>query len=258
MEAMSAMRWTGLKVRGVCLGWLLLLTAAVGKASGQGASAIAAPQASLTDELGSLASRAAVIFAGQVISIEHHGGAVEIEFRVEQPVYGTVGASYTLREWAGLWPQGQVRYIVGQRALVFMHAASATGFASPVDGAEGVVPVVVQGADAPELLDVRRLGAAVLRAPGTPLPTEADGAIQLADAVAVIAAALQPASATKPFRFKPPLRLPLPTRAVPVASPSNFPEMSAQTAQPVLAGGAIQALLRAGSTGKPEVSYGSR
>ena len=88
---------------------------------------------------------------------------------MEQAVLGAPGAQYTLREWDGLWPQGQFRYTLGQRALVFLHGNSPAGFGSPVDGAEGVVPVIVRGANAPELLDVRRLSAALLRPVGAPL-----------------------------------------------------------------------------------------
>ncbi len=162
----------------------------------------AVPQATLGRELQSLASRAAVVFSGQVLSIERHGDAVEIAFQVEEPVRGAVAATYTVREWAGLWPPGQWRYTVGERALVFLHPASAAGLASPVDGADGVVPVVVQGADAPALLDVRRLSAAMLRAPGTPLPDETQAAIPLASAVALVTE-----TTTNVFE---PVRLPLP------------------------------------------------
>ncbi|MGI4829034.1 MAG: hypothetical protein ACRYFU_12700 [Janthinobacterium lividum] len=123
-----------------------------------GTTSVASAQTTLTGELQLLASRAAVVFSGQVISIERRGGVVEVSFRVEQAVVGGVGSTFVLREWAGLWPAGQFRYHVGERALVFMHAASAAGFASAVDGQEGIVPVEVQGADAPALLDVRPPG----------------------------------------------------------------------------------------------------
>ena len=169
----------------------------------------ASPQTGLAGEFGSLASRAALIFVGQVIGIERRGGAVEITFQVEQTLLGAPGAQYTLREWAGLWPQGQFRYTVGQRALMFLHGPSAAGFGSPVDGAEGVVPVIVQGANAPELLDIRRLSAALLRVPGTPLATEANGATQLAKALPLIAAGLEQANSGRLPRPEP-VRLPMP------------------------------------------------
>ena len=197
------MRWGWGTRRRLGPGSLLPVFAAGLLASGQAQAAVqtaahaagpVAPADSLTEELQSLATRAAVVFAGQVVSIERRGGVVNVEFRVEQTVLGTTGANLTLREWAGLWPQGQFRYTVGERALVFLHLASAAGFASPVDGADGVVPVVVQGANAPELLDIRRLAAAILRTPGTPLPTEANGAIPLSNAIAVITSAARAAA----------------------------------------------------------------
>jgi hypothetical protein len=33
-------------------------------------------------------------------------GVVEITFAVEDAVRGVSGSTYTLREWAGLWPAG--------------------------------------------------------------------------------------------------------------------------------------------------------
>jgi hypothetical protein len=98
-------------------------------------------------------------------------------------VLGSVGEVYTVREWAGLWAGGQQRYTVGQRAMFFFHAPGAGGLSSPVDGMEGVVPLVPMGASAEPVLDVRRLAARVVRARGAAL--EGDGAASLADAVAV-------------------------------------------------------------------------
>ena len=172
----------------------------------------ASPQTGLAGEFGSLASRAALIFVGQVVRIERRSGAVEIVFQVEQAVLGEPGAQYTLREWSGLWPQGQFRYTVGQRALMFLHGPSAAGFGSPVDGAEGVVPVIVQGADAPELLDIRRLSAALQRAPGTPPASVANGAMQLAAVLPLIAAGVEQAGTTRLPRPEP-IRLPLPVHS---------------------------------------------
>lgn len=215
MEARAAVGWRrfGFVICGVCL--------AAGLAAGSGVRAWAqavAPQTTLTGELQSLASRAATVFAGQVVSIERKGGVVEITFRVDEAVVGQPGAGYTLREWAGLWPPGQFRYTVGERALIFLHAASAAGLGSPVDGAEGVVPILVQGANAPALLDIRRMSSALLRKVGTPLATEANGAIQLSDAVAVITAAhgtgaprpVAPVQFRLPSRGTPPRMKPIP------------------------------------------------
>ncbi len=221
MEAIAAMRWTGLSFRK--LGWSLLLgvvaATATGKAQGVPITEAAyAPQTSLTEELGSLASRAGTIFVGQVISIERRAGVVEVGFSIEQIVVGGAGGSYTLREWAGLWPQGQSRYTLGERALIFLHAPSAAGFASPVDGAEGVLPVIVQGANAPQLLDIRRVAAALLRAPGTPLPTETEGAILLSEATSIVAEMRSTPDVADAYgsirhrQLKAPVRFPVPIR----------------------------------------------
>jgi hypothetical protein len=127
-----------------------------------------------------------VVFAGQVIAIQRHGGVVEIVFRVDTPVLGQAGTTYTLREWAGLWPPGQWRYTVGERAMVFLHGSSQAGLSSAVDGGEGIVPVV-GSADGTRLLDVRRLSTRVLRQVGQPLPDADTSGITLADAVKLVA-----------------------------------------------------------------------
>lgn len=217
----------------------------------------AQPQTSVGDELRSLAVRAAVVFSGQVVSIVRLGGVMEINFRVEQQVLGAVGGTYTLCEWAGLWPPGQFRYTVGQRALVFLHGTSAAGFASPVNGSEGVVPVVVQGANAPALLDVRRLAASIQRIPGTPLPTEAQGAMEMADALQMIQGVLAPASASLPRPVPEPIWKPiwrpLPVRGAPVMAPALLtePNEPVRTGAPMLKGASLQ-------SGRREVLVGSR
>ena len=166
----------------------------------------AAPTTTLTGKLQSMAARAGTIFCGQVVSIEQRHGYVEITFRVDQAVAHAPESTFVLREWSGLWPLGLYRFVVGQRVMLFANPASAGGYSSPVDGAEGVVPLVVQGADAPALLDVRRLAASVLRTPKTPLPTEADGAVQLPDVLALLA------SGTAGRQGEDPVRHPLPVR----------------------------------------------
>lgn len=194
-------------------GWLLLGLCAGPMPGAEAQSGPGAPQTSIAGEIASLASRSACIFVGQVAGIERRAGVVEVTFRVELAVAGDPGASYVLREWAGLWPQGQYRYTVGQRALLFLHDRSPAGLGSPVDGADGVVPVVVQGADAPELLDIRRLASAICRSLGTPLPTAVEGAIQLGDAVAAINAARMHGLVlrTEPVRRRLPFGGPRPT-----------------------------------------------
>lgn len=152
---------------------------------GRSQDVVPQPDASVEAALQNLASRAAVVFVGQVVGIDRQPGVVEIVFRVDRPVSGQVGATYTLREWAGLWPPGQWRYTVGERAMVFLHASSSSGFSSAVDGSEGVVPVVGT-TDGVPLLDIRRLSTRVLRQIGDPLPTGEAGAIALEDALPLV------------------------------------------------------------------------
>lgn len=176
-----------------------------------GVETAAAPDASVEAALGNLASRAATVFVGQVVAIERHAGVVSVVFRVDRQVVGAVGATYTLREWAGMWPPGQWRYSVGERALVFLHAASAAGLSSAVDGGEGVVPVVA-AADGTPLVDVRRLGTRVLRQVGDPLPGATDGAMALNDVVPLIVNGGRPG-------VRRPVRRPLPPSVVTQTGP---------------------------------------
>jgi hypothetical protein len=166
------------------------------------AQAVAEPDASVGAALENLASRAAIVFAGQVTSIQRQGGVVAIVFRVDTPVVGQAGPVYTLREWAGLWPPGQWRYTVGERAMVFLHGSSQAGFSSAVDGGEGVVPLV-RGTDGTPLLNVRRLSTRVLRQVGQPLPDADSGAITLSDAVRLV-------QSWRTVRGREPSRRPLP------------------------------------------------
>lgn len=175
----------GVRVRGWVCGVALL------GAAGVGAVGVAAPQqddralaATVGAELRGLASRAGVVFVGQVTKIEPKDRIVEITFAVEQPVLGVVGGTYVMREWAGRWTGGQQPFQVGQRAMFFLHAANAAGLSSAVDGMMGVVPVVPMGADGQALLDVRWLATRVRRSVGAPVAA-ALGAVALADGVAV-------------------------------------------------------------------------
>ena len=146
------------------------------------------PDGSVGAALRSLASRAGVAFVGRVTGVTHHDGVVEVRFAVEQTVLGESGATYTLREWAGLWADGQPRYQTGQRALFFLHALNAAGLSTPIDGMDGIVPLVPTSADAPPLLDVRRLAARVQRVLGARIASEDDGAVRLSDAAGVVSA----------------------------------------------------------------------
>jgi hypothetical protein len=152
------------------------------------ASSARAQDGSVGAALRSLAARSGMVFVGRATAITPLQGSVEIRFAVEQPVLGVTGATYTLREWAGLWVGGQPRYRLGQRAMFFLHAPSAAGLSTPVDGMEGIVPVVATAANQPLLLDVRRLATRVQRAPGTPLDTAEKGAVALSEAASAVAA----------------------------------------------------------------------
>jgi hypothetical protein len=147
---------------------------------------VPAPDATVGAALRSLASHSGTAYLGQVTHIERTGGVVEIVFRVDQPLLGAPGSTYTLREWAGLWPPGQHRYVAGQRVLIFLHTATGSSLTSPVDGMEGVVPVIPQGTHAAPLLDVRRLDARLQRDRNQPLPSLASSAIAIPDATSLI------------------------------------------------------------------------
>jgi hypothetical protein len=187
-----------LRIRGWVCGGLLLVGAVGGEALAQQRDE-RAPAESVGAELRLLASRADVVFVGQVEKIEVKdgaagelgGGVVEITFSVEQPVLGVVGGSYVMREWAGRWTGGQQRFQVGERAMFFLHAPSAAGLSSAVDGMMGVVPVVPVSSNGQALLDVRWLATRVLRVVGGRLAGIAgatgisEGGIALVDGIAV-------------------------------------------------------------------------
>ena len=196
------------------MAWLLVAALLGCGGFGQAGAQATVSQASVSAELQSLAQAARTIFVGQIVGIQRRGGVVEVTFRVEQPVMGSTGQTFTLREWAGMWPPNVQRYTVGQRVLAFVHGAGGAGLSSPVHGTEGLVPVVVQGADAPRLLDVRRVAASVVRAPGTRLPDTTDGALAL-DAVIGMIAPVQKTAGTilgslpLPVRGRPPWICPM-------------------------------------------------
>jgi hypothetical protein len=150
-------------------------------------SSAAQQPAGVSGVLRSLASRAAVVFVGQVESIKPNGGVMEIVFRVQQPAIGEVGSTYTLREWSGRWSGGQQHYRLGQRSMVFLYAPSAAGLSSPVDGMAGIVPLIPMGADSDPLLDVRMLATRVQRTEGSPMVDADFGSIALADALTMVA-----------------------------------------------------------------------
>jgi hypothetical protein len=166
------------------LGAVLAVGVVGGGALGQSPTG-SVPATSVGGVLRGLASRAGVVFVGQVQKIEPEGGVVVVTFQVQQAVLGVVGGTYVMREWAGRWTGGQQRYQVGQRAMFFLHAPSAAGLSSPVDGMMGIVPMVPMGANADALLDVRWLASRVRRNVGSPMVGASTGAVALADAVTV-------------------------------------------------------------------------
>jgi hypothetical protein len=159
-----------------------------------------APDMSIGGAVRSLAARAGVIFVGQVVKVEPKPGVVEVTFRVDRVVQGAVGGTYILREWAGLWANGQPRYVPGQRAMMFLHAPGAAGLSTPVDGMEGVVPVVATSADAAPMLDVRWLATRVQRSVGAPLVA---AIVSVDDAVAAVRSASEPRLLAPPLQPKP-------------------------------------------------------
>jgi hypothetical protein len=105
------------------------------------------PAQSINDALHAMTQLAGVIFTGQVVGVRRLDGVngatgvVEITFAVEDAVRGVSGGTYTLREWAGLWPAGDEPFGVGQRFLMLLHAPSAAGLSSPVGGMDGAIPI---------------------------------------------------------------------------------------------------------------------
>ena len=124
------------------------------------------PPETVIDVLQEFSDQAAVIFAGQVLTIQRpNSGVVEVQFRVDEAIRGcSNGMPYVLREWAGLWTGGNQRYRVGQRLLMMLHAPGAAGMSSPVGGMEGAIPIRQGTAEGesvaqPPYVDLRWLGA---------------------------------------------------------------------------------------------------
>jgi hypothetical protein len=160
-------------LRAGAIGALLAASVAYGQEIATASST--SPQ-TVVDVLHQLSDKAEVIFAGQVVAIRHpNANVVEVEFRVDQAIRGcTAGTPYILREWAGLWEGDTLRYRVGQRLLMLLHAPSAAGMSSPVGGLDGAIPIRQGGTasavdDAatprqPPYADLRWLGARLPRA----------------------------------------------------------------------------------------------
>ena len=145
----------------------------------------AAVPADVSAVLVDVASRAAVIFAGQVLAITPSPGVVDIRFHIDNPIRNCPqNGDYVLREWAGLWTAHPNRYRVGQRVLLFLTARGAAGMSAPVDVNDGIVPLVASAqqpimdasgtvpADGPSdglTVDLRWLQARVTRTTATPV-----------------------------------------------------------------------------------------
>jgi hypothetical protein len=173
VQILRTSRW----LRGVSLGVLLAAPLSHGQAASSPSSQ--ANFQTVTDVLHRMSDRADVIFMGQVLAVRpeidsENPGVVEVDFRVDQAIRGCTGTTYTLREWGGLWAGGNRRYRVGQRLLMLLHAPSAGGMSSPVDGLDGAIPIR-QGSTATPLsassaspaspfVDLRWLGTKLQRA----------------------------------------------------------------------------------------------
>ena len=127
------------------------------------------------DELHAMSRLAAVIFTGQVAAVRRHDavdgatGTVEIDFAVEDVVRGVSGGTFTLREWAGLWPAGDQPFRVGQRFLMLLHAPGVAGLSSPVGGSDGAIPIRGSGPAPPanatdsRVVDLRWIETRIVR-----------------------------------------------------------------------------------------------
>jgi hypothetical protein len=166
-------------------------------------AAVPTPDLTVGAALRTLTLRAGTVITGRIVNITHDGDVVTITLSVEETLKGTASATYMFHEWAGLWPLGQSRYEVGQRATFFLQAPSKSGLATPVDGSDGVVPIAQESADQPAMLDVRRLAARVQRSVGTPMLSDDESAISLTDAKQLIRNTNAPV-------LREPIRRPLP------------------------------------------------
>ncbi len=168
--------WARLSSAQLTLGQALLLQSH--GVPSQTTSDVPAPAAPVSTEaaLRTLADQAAIIFRGEVLSIQQDGNAVRIDIRVDDGIRGAVtGQAYSLREWSGLWVAGGQRYHVGQRALFLLHEPSAGGFSSPVGGSDGIIPMA--GDDVSSAVDLRWVAARVARTVATRADNAPDGVV---------------------------------------------------------------------------------
>ena len=130
--------------------------------------------------LGVIARHAGVIFSGAVVKVQHLNpdpsttvATTQITFRVQTAIRGVrSGQMITVREWGGLWNNGE-RYRPGERVLLFLYPASRLGLTSPVGGRmghfrvddAGRVEVPAGGSGKrPKLIELRNFAAEIRRA----------------------------------------------------------------------------------------------
>lgn len=128
---------------------------------------VATPAATLEDALHGMFAAADVVFTGTVTRVQKSEAVVTVHFRVDDGIRGVAtGATYTLREWSGLWADDPTRYAVGERRLMLLHAASPAGYASPVAGSRGSIRL--HGNAAQCVADLRWVATDVLQAASMP------------------------------------------------------------------------------------------
>ena len=135
------------------------------------------PQSTET-ALHAMSQQAAVIFAGQVTAVRRRDGSngasgiVEIDFAVDDAIRGADSGTYTLREWAGLWPAGDEPFRTGQRYLMLLHAPGPAGLSSPVGGPDGAIPIRGAVSTQPDarIVDLRWVATRAVR-PASDQPT---------------------------------------------------------------------------------------
>ena len=107
-------------------------------------SFLAHAQTAAGPSLRQMTTAAGYIFAGTVMTVERaaavHPNEVEtirITFRVDEGVRGVrTHQMLTIREWAGLWNNGE-RYRPGERVVLMLYRPSQVGLTSPVGGGMG-------------------------------------------------------------------------------------------------------------------------
>ncbi len=96
------------------------------------------------ERLRPLTNKSGYIFAGTVTAIHaspaHDAkdvATIAITFHVDHAVRGVrTGQSLTIREWMGVWENGQ-RYRVGEKVFLFLYQPSKLGLTSIVGGPQG-------------------------------------------------------------------------------------------------------------------------